>query len=356
MAWPGVIEHYRSYLPVSDATPVVTLREGDTPLIPAPRLGRELGLDLHLKFEGANPTGSFKDRGMTMAMSKALEGGARAVMCASTGNTSAAAAADPAPAGRPGDGISPARARLSIRSRALAQALAYGAKVLQIAGNFDDALAQVRRLTDEYQEIALVNSVNPYRLQGQKTGAFEVCDQLGAAPDYLAIPVGNAGNVSAYWMGFKEYNRGRPVCLGFQAAGSAPLVLGKRVDDPHTVATAIKIGNPASWTLAEAAIAESGGRFEAVTDEEILSAYRWVAACEGILAEPASCAPLAGLRKLVSERPGLLPRGARVVAVLTGHGLKDPDIAIKQSSAPIKVPNQYEAVLDTVLGREAVKR
>ena len=353
MAWPGVIEHYRSYLPVSDATPVVTLREGDTPLIPAPRLGRELGLDLHLKFEGANPTGSFKDRGMTMAMSKALEGGARAVMCASTGNTSAAAAAIAA------------RARIPIKEiitdgpvpqRKLAQALAYGAKVLQIAGNFDDALAQVRRLTDEYQEIALVNSVNPYRLQGQKTGAFEVCDQLGAAPDYLAIPVGNAGNVSAYWMGFKEYNRGRPVCLGFQAAGSAPLVLGKRVDDPHTVATAIKIGNPASWTLAEAAIAESGGRFEAVTDEEILSAYRWVAACEGILAEPASCAPLAGLRKLVSERPGLLPRGARVVAVLTGHGLKDPDIAIKQSSAPIKVPNQYEAVLDTVLGREAVKR
>ena len=353
MAWPGVIEHYRSYLPVSDATPVVTLREGDTPLIPAPRLGRELGLDLHLKFEGANPTGSFKDRGMTMAMSKALEGGARAVMCASTGNTSAAAAAGPAPPRPPRHLIIPDRA---LAHGKLAQALAYGAKVLQIAGNFDDALAQVRRLTDEYQEIALVNSVNPYRLQGQKTGAFEVCDQLGAAPDYLAIPVGNAGNVSAYWMGFKEYNRGRPVCLGFQAAGSAPLVLGKRVDDPHTVATAIKIGNPASWTLAEAAIAESGGRFEAVTDEEILSAYRWVAACEGILAEPASCAPLAGLRKLVSERPGLLPRGARVVAVLTGHGLKDPDIAIKQSSAPIKVPNQYEAVLDTVLGREAVKR
>ena len=353
MAWPGVIEHYRSYLPVSDATPVVTLREGDTPLIPAPRLGRELGLDLHLKFEGANPTGSFKDRGMTMAMSKALEGGARAVMCASTGNTSAAAAAYSARAGIPCYVIIPDGA---VALGKLAQALAYGAKVLQIAGNFDDALAQVRRLTDEYQEIALVNSVNPYRLQGQKTGAFEVCDQLGAAPDYLAIPVGNAGNVSAYWMGFKEYNRGRPVCLGFQAAGSAPLVLGKRVDDPHTVATAIKIGNPASWTLAEAAIAESGGRFEAVTDEEILSAYRWVAACEGILAEPASCAPLAGLRKLVSERPGLLPRGARVVAVLTGHGLKDPDIAIKQSSAPIKVPNQYEAVLDTVLGREAVKR
>lgn len=353
MAWPGVIEHYRSYLPVSDATPVVTLREGDTPLIPAPRLGRELGLDLHLKFEGANPTGSFKDRGMTMAMSKALEGGARAVMCASTGNTSAAAAAYAARAGIPCYVIIPDGA---VALGKLAQALAYGAKVLQIAGNFDDALAQVRRLTDEYQEIALVNSVNPYRLQGQKTGAFEVCDQLGAAPDYLAIPVGNAGNVSAYWMGFKEYNRGRPVCLGFQAAGSAPLVLGKRVDDPHTVATAIKIGNPASWTLAEAAIAESGGRFEAVTDEEILSAYRWVAACEGILAEPASCAPLAGLRKLVSERPGLLPRGARVVAVLTGHGLKDPDIAIKQSSAPIKVPNQYEAVLDTVLGREAVKR
>ncbi len=353
MAWPGVIEHYRSYLPVSDATPVVTLREGDTPLIPAPRLGRELGLDLHLKFEGANPTGSFKDRGMTMAMSKALEGGARAVMCASTGNTSAAGAAYAARAGIPCYVIIPDGA---VALGKLAQALAYGAKVLQIAGNFDDALAQVRRLTDEYQEIALVNSVNPYRLQGQKTGAFEVCDQLGAAPDYLAIPVGNAGNVSAYWMGFKEYNRGRPVCLGFQAAGSAPLVLGKRVDDPHTVATAIKIGNPASWTLAEAAIAESGGRFEAVTDEEILSAYRWVAACEGILAEPASCAPLAGLRKLVSERPGLLPRGARVVAVLTGHGLKDPDIAIKQSSAPIKVPNQYEAVLDTVLGREAVKR
>ena len=283
----------------------------------------------------------------------AVVGGAWAFLCAYTGNTWAAGGAYAARAGIPCYVIIPDGA---VALGKLAQALAYGAKVLQIAGNFDDALAQVRRLTDEYQEIALVNSVNPYRLQGQKTGAFEVCDQLGAAPDYLAIPVGNAGNVSAYWMGFKEYNRGRPVCLGFQAAGSAPLVLGKRVDDPHTVATAIKIGNPASWTLAEAAIAESGGRFEAVTDEEILSAYRWVAACEGILAEPASCAPLAGLRKLVSERPGLLPRGARVVAVLTGHGLKDPDIAIKQSSAPIKVPNQYEAVLDTVLGREAVKR
>lgn len=355
MAWPGIIEQYRTYLPVSAATPVITLHEGNTPLLPAPRLGRELGIDLHLKFEGANPTGSFKDRGMTMAMSKALEAGAKAVMCASTGNTSAAAAAYAARAGIPCYVIIPDGA---VALGKLSQALAYGAKVLQIAGNFDDALDQVRRLTQEHPEIALVNSVNPFRLQGQKTAAFEVVDQLGGkAPDYLCLPVGNAGNISAYWMGFKEYGKGRPQLLGIQAAGSAPLVHGKRVDDPKTIATAIKIGNPASWQLAVDAVAEAGGnsQFAAVTDDEILEAYTWLATSEGLLAEPASCTPLAGLRKLVGSRPGFFKGGERVVAVLTGHGLKDPETAIKVSAPPIKVPNSYEAVVETVLGRPAAR-
>lgn len=347
MAWSGVIAAYRSYLPVSDATPVITLSEGGTPLIPAPRLGRELGIELYLKYEGLNPTGSFKDRGMTMAISKALEEGARAVICASTGNTSASAAAYAARAGVPAYVVIPDGA---VALGKLAQALVYGARVMQIAGNFDDGLRLVRQLTEEHREIGLVNSVNPYRLQGQKTAAFEVVDALGgAAPAALAIPVGNAGNISAYWMGFKEYGRGRPVMLGFQAAGAAPLVHGAPVADPQTIATAIKIGNPASWKLAEAAAAESGGGFRAVTDEEILAAYQALAATEGIFAEPASCASIAGLMKLAREG-GLEPfRGQRVVAVLTGHGLKDPGTAMQISVQPEKIPADYDALRSALL-------
>ncbi|MCG0238466.1 MAG: threonine synthase [Firmicutes bacterium] len=342
MPWPGVIAAYRRYLPVSDATPVVTLLEGGTPLVPAPRLGRELGVELYLKFEGLNPTGSFKDRGMTVAVSKALETGARAVICASTGNTSASAAAYAARAGIRCYVVIPDGA---VALGKLAQAIAYGARVLQIAGNFDDGLRLVRQIAAARPEIALVNSVNPYRLQGQKTAAFEVVDALGGAPAALAIPVGNAGNISAYWMGFKEYGRGRPVLLGFQAAGAAPLVRGEPVPNPETVATAIRIGNPASWHLAVAAVQESGGGFYAVTDEEILAAYEALAQMEGIFAEPASCAAIAGLLKLAREGRLGPWRGQRVVAVLTGHGLKDPGTALRIDRPPLQVPAEYEALL-----------
>lgn len=342
MPWPGVIAAYRRYLPVSDATPVVTLLEGGTPLVPAPRLGRELGVELYLKFEGLNPTGSFKDRGMTVAVSKALEAGARAVICASTGNTSASAAAYAARAGIRCYVVIPDGA---VALGKLAQAIAYGARVLQIAGNFDDGLRLVRQIAAARPEIALVNSVNPYRLQGQKTAAFEVVDALGGAPAALAIPVGNAGNISAYWMGFKEYGRGRPVLLGFQAAGAAPLVRGEPVPNPETVATAIRIGNPASWHLAVAAVQESGGGFYAVTDEEILAAYEALAQMEGIFAEPASCAAIAGLLKLAREGRLGPWRGQRVVAVLTGHGLKDPGTALRIDRPPLQVPAEYEALL-----------
>lgn len=344
MACNGVIEAYRRYLPVTAATPVISLNEGNTPLIPLRRLGRELQIELFAKFEGLNPTGSFKDRGMTMAMSKALEGGARAVICASTGNTSAAAAAYAARAGVPCFVVIPDGA---VALGKLAQALVYGAKVLQIAGNFDDALAAVRRLAEVRPEIALVNSVNPYRLQGQKTAAFEVVDSLGKAPALLAIPVGNAGNITAYWLGFKEYGRGLPVMLGFQAAGAAPLVHGAPVDRPETLATAIKIGRPASWDGAVAAARESGGGFWAVSDAEIMAAYGRLAA-EGVFCEPASAAAVAGLIKRAAA--GALPAGAQVVAVLTGHGLKDPDRAIAASMAPQKVPNDYAAIEAALLG------
>lgn len=348
MAWSGVIRAYRRHLPVSAATPIITLLEGDTPLLPASRLGAELGLDLYLKYEGLNPTGSFKDRGMTLAISKALEDGCTAVMCASTGNTSASAAAYAARAGIPCFVVIPDGA---VALGKLAGALAYGARVLQIAGNFDDGLRLVRRLTDENPQIGIVNSVNPYRLQGQKTAAFEVVDALDAAPAVLAIPVGNAGNITAYWMGFKEYGRGRPVCLGFQAAGAAPLVHGAVVEHPETIATAIKIGNPASWDGAVAAARESGGGFWAVTDEEILEAYRLLATTEGYWAEPASCAPIAGLLKLARSGELNRFRGQRAVAVVTGHGLKDPDTALRSSARPEKVANDYDALADAVLAR-----
>ncbi|MCR4427511.1 MAG: threonine synthase [Firmicutes bacterium] len=329
-AWKGVIEEYREFLPVTDDTPVVTLLEGWTPLIEARRLGRSLGISLFLKFEGANPTGSFKDRGMTMAISKACEDGMSVVMCASTGNTSASAAAYAARAGLRCMVVIPEGA---IAMGKLAQAVIHGAEVVAIRGNFDQALAIVRELTSLHR-IALVNSINPFRIEGQKTAAFEVCDQLGRAPDCLAIPVGNAGNITAYWKGFRQYAaHGRasslPRMLGFQAEGAAPIVLGYPVDRPETIATAIKIGNPASWKGAQAAVDESGGTVAAVSDDEILEAYEILASQEGVFAEPASCASVAGVIKTARRRG--FSGGETVVAVLTGHGLKDPERAIAQS-------------------------
>ncbi|MDI6871287.1 MAG: threonine synthase [Bacillota bacterium] len=326
MGYEGVIERYRRFLPVGPETPVVTLREGNTPLIPVP-FGSELGVGVWVKFEGANPTGSFKDRGMTVAISKAVEAGARAVICASTGNTSASAAAYAARAGLRCFVVLP-KGKIALGK--LAQALVHGARVLEIAGNFDDALRLVRELAAEGR-VTLVNSVNPHRIEGQKTAAFELCDALGDAPEYLAIPVGNAGNITAYWKGFREYaaaglTRKTPVMLGFQAAGAAPLVYGRPIEQPETVATAIRIGNPASWDGAVEAVQSSGGRFAAVTDEEILAAYTRLAREAGVFCEPASAASVAGVLKL--GREGYFRPGARVVCVLTGHGLKDPDRAV----------------------------
>ncbi|MGH9153466.1 MAG: threonine synthase [Acidimicrobiales bacterium] len=331
-AWRGVIEEYRDFLPVADASPVVTLHEGGTPLIAAPRLSDRVGARVLLKYEGLNPTGSFKDRGMTMAISKAVEDGAKAVVCASTGNTSASAAAYAARAGLTCAVLIPAG---HIALGKLAQALIHGAKVLQVRGNFDVALDIVRDL-GETAPVIVVNSVNPFRIEGQKTGAFEVVDALGDAPDQHFIPVGNAGNITSYWKGYLEYREaGRssrlPAMMGFQAAGAAPIVAGHPIDDPDTVATAIRIGKPASWYGATAAAAESGGAIAAVTDEEILDAYRFLAAMESVFCEPASAASVAGLLKVGA------PAGATVVCVLTGHGLKDPDIAIGQIAVPTVV-------------------
>ncbi|MCC6728882.1 MAG: threonine synthase [Chthonomonadales bacterium] len=344
---PGILEAYRRFLPVTDATPVVTLLEGATPLLPAPRLAAWIGapIRLFLKLEGMNPTGSFKDRGMAMAISKAAESGARAVMCASTGNTSASAAAYAARAGLACHVLIPSG---KIALGKLAQALAHGARVLAVDGNFDAALRLVREITDSYP-VTLVNSLNPFRIEGQKTAAFEIVDFLGVAPDYHALPVGNAGNITAYWRGYREYQAaGRsgatPVMLGFQAEGAAPLVLGAPVAAPETVATAIRIGRPASWDGAVAARDESGGLIEAVSDAEILAAYRAAASLEGVFAEPASAAPLAGLRKLSAR--GFLPRDATVVATLTGHGLKDPDTAVREAGGAVtRLPAERGAVL-----------
>jgi threonine synthase len=345
-AWPGVIERYASRLPVSDATPVVTLLEGNTPLIPAVRLTAEFGvdIDLYLKFEGMNPTGSFKDRGMTMAVSKALEEGASAVICASTGNTSAAAAAYAARAGIQCVVLIP---QGNIALGKLAQAMVHGATVLQIEGNFDDALRLVCELTEEHQ-IKLVNSINPYRIEGQKTGAFEVCDQLGGrAPDYHVLPVGNAGNITAYWKGYVEYQKSgdvdqRPAMFGFQAEGAAPIVRGEPIHDPETIATAIRIGNPASWQGALAARDESGGMIDTVTDDEITQAQKALASREGVFPEPASAASVAGVFKLAQR--GFFDSGDTVVCVLTGHGLKDPDRAIAISSKPRTVAADLSSV------------
>ncbi len=351
MAWNGIITAYRQHLPVSDRTPVVTLNEGNTPLVRAVNLGAKAGLpiDLYFKYEGANPTGSFKDRGMTMALSKAMEEGAKAVMCASTGNTSASAAAYAARAGVKAIVLIPEG---KIAMGKLSQAMAHGAHVMQVEGNFDDALSIVKSVVKTYP-ITLVNSINPFRLEGQKTGAFEICDQLGDAPAYHVLPVGNAGNITAYWRGYKEYREaGRssslPKMIGFQAAGAAPIVLGRRVEKPETVATAIRIGNPASWEAAVAARDESGGLIDSVTDEEILHAYRLIASTEGVFCEPASAASLAGVLKLHGK--GFFSAGDRVVCTLTGHGLKDPDIAFRVAQEPMKVKADLSAVEKIIQG------
>ena len=343
--WRGVIEEYRKFLPVTDRTPVVTLGEGNTPLIKATRLAKQIapGIDLYLKFEGMNPTGSFKDRGMTMAISKAVESGAQAVICASTGNTSASAAAYGARAGLAVYVLIPAG---KIAMGKLSQAMMHQATVIQIEGNFDQALTIVKELSAAYR-IELVNSINPYRIEGQKTGAMEVCDQLGDAPTVHALPVGNAGNITAYWRGYQEYRAANqstrlPRMVGFQAAGAAPIVLGHIVENPQTVASAIRIGNPASWETASAAVKESAGTIDSVTDEEILQAYRAVAAAEGVFCEPASAASVAGVMKL--NKQGGLREGEIVVCTLTGHGLKDADTAINVSAQPKTVRATREDV------------
>jgi threonine synthase len=340
----ALIDRYRDLLPVTEATPVVTLGEGSTPLVRLDRLSERLGLDIHVKLEGMNPTGSFKDRGMTLALSKAVEDGAEAVICASTGNTSASAAAYAARAGLRAAVLIPEG---KIAAGKLAQALVHGAKVISIEGNFDQALDMVRDVVERHR-VALVNSINPFRIAGQKTGAYEVCDALGDAPDALCIPVGNAGNITAYWAGFRTYreverSRSLPRMFGFQAAGAAPLVLGHTVAKPETIATAIRIGNPARGDEALAAIRESGGAIDAVTDEEILGAYSLLAQSEGVFCEPASAASLAGLLKRHAN--GGFGEGDRVVCVLTGHGLKDPDTAIAQKTGGVvNVPATLGAV------------
>jgi len=343
--WRGVIEEYRKFLPVTDGTPVVTLGEGNTPLIRATRLAEQIapGIELYLKFEGMNPTGSFKDRGMTMAISKAVESGAKAVICASTGNTSASAAAYGARAGLAVFVLIPAG---KIAMGKLSQAMMHQATVIQIEGNFDQALTIVKELSASCR-IELVNSINPYRIEGQKTGAMEVCDQLGDAPTVHALPVGNAGNITAYWKGYQEYRAANqstrlPRMVGFQAAGAAPIVLGRIVENPQTVASAIRIGNPASWEAASMAVKESTGAIDSVTDEEILQAYRAVAAAEGVFCEPASAASVAGIMKL--NKQGALREGEIVVCTLTGHGLKDADTAISVSVQPKTVRATREDV------------
>ena len=353
--WPGVIAAYREFMPVNDDTRIITLREGNTPLLPAPELQERIGLPipLYLKYEGMNPTGSFKDRGMTMAVTQAVAEGQHAVMCASTGNTAAAAAAYAARAGIDCVVVLPLK---YIAMGKIAQSVMHGAKVIAIEGNFDDALRIVIEITSNYP-VQLVNSINPYRIEGQKSGSFEICDALGDAPTHHAIPVGNAGNITAYWKGYKEYQQAKrstrlPKMLGFQAAGSAPIVKGEPIADPQTLATAIKIGNPASWKQAVDARDESGGLIDTVTDDEIVDAYKLLASVEGVFCEPASAASFAGVIKLcrdgyfAREKTAGMPENASVVCILTGHGLKDPDRAIASSAEPIHT----EANAETVAG------
>lgn len=335
--WRGVIDEYRKWLPVSDATPVISLREGGTPLVHALYLSKLLGNEIWLKVEGTNPTGSFKDRGMTMAISKAGESGAKAVICASTGNTSASAAAYATKAGMKPVVLVPEG---KIAMGKLAQAIAHGATLLQVKGNFDDCLTLARQLSDNYP-VALVNSVNPYRIEGQKTAAFEVVDMLHEAPDIHVMPVGNAGNITAYWQGYQEYHKARiskqlPMMWGFQAAGAAPIVKRKIIKNPETIATAIRIGNPASWDQAVIAQVASKGLIDSVTDKEILSAYHLVAAKEGIFVEPSSAAGLAGLIKKKAQRK--LPKDKVIVITVTGNGLKDVQWVLNGAGKPIVIP------------------
>jgi threonine synthase len=349
MMWEGVIRHYWDFLPLNRKDCAVSLYEGDTPLIPACNLARAFQTEarVFLKCEGFNPTGSFKDRGMTVAVSKAVEQGAHSIICASTGNTSASAAAYAARGGLRAVVLIP-EGKIALGK--LTQAMMHGAKVIQIEGNFDESLAIVLKISQEYP-ITLVNSLNPYRIEGQKTAAFEICDRLGDAPTYHTLPVGNAGNITAYWMGYQEYReKGRagnlPKMLGFQAEGAAPIVRGHVVERPETLATAIRIGNPASWKGARAAIDDSGGLIDMVSDSEILEAYRLVAREEGVFCEPASAACVAGVMRLCQK--GFFKEGETVVCTLTGHGLKDPDTALKTSERPISLPARKDAVLQAL--------
>jgi threonine synthase len=355
----GLIARYRKYLPVTESTPVVSLNEGSTPLIYSPRLSERVGrgCEVYIKYEGLNPTGSFKDRGMTVAISKAVEAGSQAVICASTGNTSAAASAYAARAGISSIVLLPAG---KIAMGKLVQAFMYGGKVIAIDGNFDDALRLVREI-GETEPVAIVNSINPNRIEGQKTASFEIIEELGGAPDLHILPVGNAGNITAYWKGYREFHeRGLasslPIMLGFQAAGSAPIYYDKVIDKPETVASAIRIGNPASWQLAAAAIRESHGAIDIVTDLEILEAQRFLAASEGIFVEPASAASIAGLLKcLGKERCPVcplpaIPEGARIVCTVTGHGLKDPDIAREQCGRIIPAKAEKAEIMKLIGG------
>ncbi|MCF6139621.1 threonine synthase [Pseudalkalibacillus berkeleyi] len=347
--WGGLLSEFQSYLPVSERTPPLSLNEGNTPLVQLPSLSKELDVELYAKIEGANPTGSFKDRGMVLAVAKAKEAGSNVVICASTGNTSASAAAYAARAGMKCIVVIPDG---KIAKGKLAQAVMYGAEIVSIEGNFDEALKIVREISEQ-ESVTLVNSVNPFRIEGQKTGAFEICNQLGDAPDLLAIPVGNAGNISAYWRGFKEFHKAQntilPQMYGFEAEGAAAIVHDRIFHQPETIATAIRIGNPASWNLAVEAVQQSSGRIDEVNDEEIIQAYEDLAKKEGVFAEPASCASLAGLKKLKANSQ--LMRGQRIVMVLTGNGLKDPDTAISASSFQSKtLPNEYEIVSHYIKG------
>jgi threonine synthase len=345
--WRGLIENYRERLPVTDATPVITLHEGNTPLVPAPALSARTGCDVYLKVEGANPTGSFKDRGMTVAVSRAVEQGNKAIICASTGNTSASAAAYAARAGLTCAVLVP-QGKIALGK--LAQALVHGARLLQVDGNFDDCLNLASKLAQDYP-VALVNSVNPDRLEGQKTAAFEIVEALGDAPDIHCLPVGNAGNISAYWLGYTEDlaagNATRtPKMYGYQASGAAPIVNGRVVAEPSTIATAIRIGNPASWTKAQDARDASGGLIDAVTDRDILKAYRFLARQVGVFVELASAASVAGL--LQSAEAGLVPAGSTVVCTVTGHGLKDPEWAISTAPSPLTIPVDVLAAARTL--------
>lgn len=347
--WKGLIEEYKQFLPVTESTPKLTLNEGNTPLIHLVNLSKKLGIELYGKVEGANPTGSFKDRGMVFAVAKAIEEGAKCVICASTGNTSAAASAYAARAGIQSIVVIP-KGKVALGK--LAQACMYGAKIIEIDGNFDDALRIVREIS-ETTPVKLVNSVNPYRIEGQKTAAFEIVDALGKAPDYLCIPVGNAGNITAYWKGFKEYNEaknsGLPKMYGFEAEGAAAIVKGAPIENPETVATAIRIGNPASWKFAEAARDESGGIIDYVTDEEILAAYQLIASTEGVFVEPGSAASLAGVIKSVES--GKIEKGSQVVTVFTGNGLKDPDTAMNVSKVDlVSLSNDEEEIRKYIEG------